>query len=150
MIRLTPRGRFSWSFDITQSNTPIGSLDLARLKRSGSFTIGAQSFELKPDGFLGPLALENSGRIIARAKRAFSFRTSYRVQADDHELELRGGLLLHKAVLAHGDVVVARLRRPNFFRRVLEIELLQNAPLPLLVFVSAVIILYWRQASRSS
>ena len=133
MIRLTPRGRFSWSFDITQSNTPIGSLDLARIKRSGSFTIGAQRFVLKPDGLLGPLALEANGRIIARAKRAFSFRTTYRIQADDRGLELRGSPLLRNAVLAHGDVVVARLRRPHFFRRVLDIELLQNAPLPLVV-----------------
>ena len=149
MIRLTPRGKFSWSFDITQSSTPIGSLDLARIKRNGSITIGAKSFEVRPERLFGSLALAANGRIIARARRAFAFRPTYRIQADDRELELRGSPLLRNAVLAHGDVVVARLRRPSFFKRVLDIELAQNAPLPLLVFVSAVIILYWRQVSRS-
>jgi hypothetical protein len=41
------------------------------------------------------------------------------------------------------------MRRPNFFRRAVDIQLLQNVPLPLVVFATAVLILHWRSANRS-
>jgi hypothetical protein len=150
MIRISPRSRLSWSFDIAKAGTVIGSLDLARIKSGGSFSVDQQRFEFKRERLFGPLALLHDGRTVARAKRAAVLRPLYRIYADDRQLDLRGSFMLRSAKLVHGDVVIATIRRPSFFRRILDIELQQNAPLPLVVFASTVMILFWRTASRSA
>jgi hypothetical protein len=150
MLHLSPKSRLSWSFDITDNGVTVGNLDLARMKSSGSFNIRGTRFELKREGMFGPLALYSDGRIIARAKRAAVFRPRYRISADDRQLELMGTFMPRGATLAHGDIVVATIRRPRVFSRAVSIEPLQNAPLPLLILATAVMVLYWRAASRAA
>lgn len=151
MLELKPVGPLSWSFDITRDGVSVGALDLRRLKANGTLRLDGREFEIKRDGFPGPFVFSEQDHVLARARRKALLGPKYEITADDRTLLLASkGLLMRTAQVLHGDVVIATIRRTSLFRRQVRIESSANDALPLVLFAATLMILFWRQQSRSS
>lgn len=151
MLELIPAGMFTWSYRIRADEADIGVLTLSRIKSAGSLTVQGRQFELRRASLFGPIDLVEASSVVARAERKALIRAKYLVTAQDRSLMVVGtGILPRAAEIVHGDVVIGNIRRPNLLRRKVTIETMHAAPVPLLVFCTAIIILYWRQVARSS
>ena len=152
MFELKPTRRLSWSFAITQDGAPVGMFDLKRVRAGGELVIADRAYHIRRKSVFSPYVLFDGERAVARAKRSTLLKPNYHVTAEDRQLEVVSrGFLMRTAQLVHGDVVLATFRRANFIRRDVRIEPgAATVPVELLVFAAAVLILFWRQQSRSS
>jgi hypothetical protein len=151
MLELIPLSVFNWSYQIRDDGADIGVLALSRIKSAGSFTLHDRQLYLKRASLVGSIDLVEEGRTVAHAERKGFLRPHYLITAEDRQLAVVGtGFLPRAARIVHGDVVIGNIRRPNLLRRTVTIEAMSGAPVPLLVFCTAVVILHWRRAARAA
>jgi len=151
MLELKPTSALSWTFTISQDGAPVGRLELTRIRGNGTFDVDGQPFEINRPGWFGPYVLSADGREVATARRSQLLPARFTITAPDRELQVASaGFLPKHARIIHGDVVMGSVRRQSIFRREVTVDVNEPTPTPLIIFLATVIILYWRQQSRSS
>jgi hypothetical protein len=142
---------FSWDYRISRGGEPLTLLDLEVIRSRGAFELAGERYGFRRTGrFVGAYVLVHRGRVIARAERERLLPPVYRVYAGDRVLQLRQRLPGRRFQVLHGTRAVGQVRPRSLFSRSFVAEFGEELPLPVEVFILAVVLIRWRHRARAS
>jgi len=147
--RAVPRYSFSWDFRIYLGGKLVTTLDMARLRESGHFTLEGTRYKVSRGGFLGgDFLLVQAGRMLASATKASAFRRRFIVHLDSRVLTLEAASAFNRRFrLIERGVVVGGVRPNHIFTRKCSIAFPDNIPAPVKVFLFWLVVLMWHRAA---
>jgi hypothetical protein len=154
MLRAVPKNFFSWDFTFLDGAREVGRLDSRAFRRTAGLEVEGVSYRVHREGLLGDFVLEQveqgpGPQELARAERMKPFSRAVHVRAGDRRLALHGKWpFLRTFTLLHGDREVGSMSREHWFGRTSTIDFPEEIPLPIRLFMAALVIYRWRQARR--
>ena len=146
-----PHHLFSARYDLSSGDRPVCTLELEWFRSRGRFSLDGREYRVLARGWTsGAFTLETEDRELASAERSSFLPLGYRVRVEDRWLELRAPGLSRRFTVLHGDRPVGSIRPRQLFSRVAVVEGADAVPLPVRVFLLAVVLLRWRRRARAS
>ncbi len=152
VLTATPKNIFSYDYHVLRGEDRIAFLDLALVRRRGSIIIGEQTLRVEANGILRPqFVLYLDDRPIAEAQKASVFRDRLYLKLGNAECEVRRrGLLGLRFEVLVNEQKVGEIVRLRWYSRKARIDLPEDWPLGLQLFVFWLVVLIWKRDSNSS
>ncbi len=152
MLQLVPQSWLAWNFDVLDNDHPIAEIRASSLRESGTISIDGLSYSAYREGLLsGDFILEQNGQTIARAQKPSAFLNSFEIQYSDRGYMLKKESLIGRSfVLLEGDCQTGSIHAKGFLTRKADIDLPDDMPMPVKVFVMWLAILLWRREANAS
>ena len=152
MLTVVPKRWFSWDFDVEDDNRmPVGEVRLSAWRERGA--VSAEGFEntVSRESALGAFVLERSGQVLARAEKPSAFRRTFAIEYDGKTYMLKALSAFGRAfVLYHDDLAIGTLAPTGFWTRRARVELPEDMPLTLKLFVIWLTLLHWKREADAS
>ena len=148
-----PRRWFSWDFVVLDgSGRALAEIDMAVFGERATVAVEGSTYEIAREGLLrGAFLLERSGEVLARAEKPSAFRRLFHVEHAGTRYTMAQRSILRRAfVLRRGDDDVGTLAPERLIGRRVRVELPDELPVPVAVFVIFLAVLLWKRASRSA
>lgn len=154
MLTAIPQGLFSGDYTITQDNEQVAELDLSLWKEQGTMIIADRRFQVRKEGWVNQtFLLEQGDQVIARARKPSVFKRRFELVLGETTCELRPKNVFCRTyhVYAPGtDTPVGRIARQGWFTRRTDIDLPDDWPAGLQVFVFWLVLLMWRRDAAAA
>lgn len=152
MLMAVPRSWFSWDFTLVDSGKPVARLDMSTWREKGALTISDKSYRVYKEGFFtSTFVLESDGTVMARARKTSSWTRRMVVTFGGVDYELKPRAMLSRGFrLLAGSTVVGTMTPGGFMSRRMKVELSEELPLLLRVFVVWLTVLLWKRESDTA
>jgi len=152
VLQLVPESWLTWNYDLLDGDRLIAGIRVSSLPESGTFSIDGSSYSARRAGiFSGEYTLELNGQIIARAQKPSAFVNSFEIQYSDKRYALKKESFIGRSfVLLDGDRQIGSIQAKGFLSRKADVELPEEIPLPIKVFILWLGILLWRREANAS
>ena len=151
MLRAIPKGIFSWGFDVHEEGRAIAAVDVSWMRERGELLVKGESCSMYREGLLGDFVLEWKGGVVARATKPSAFHRRFVVRYEGRELELGAKSVFGRTfVLLDGGAEIGRIAPEGIFTRKARIDLPDDVPLPVQVFMFWLVVILWRRSARSN
>jgi hypothetical protein len=152
MLKLTPKSWLSWDFIVTDGESPVAEIDISWWREKGVLTVRGSTYEVYREGLMsGDFILESSGAILARAEKPSALYRSFDLECGEKYYTLRAeSAFSRKFVLMSEDRAVGWLSPDGLFTRRATVELPENIPLPVKVFIIWLVVILWKRESDSA
>jgi hypothetical protein len=152
MLTARPRSWFSWDFEVFDGDTFVALLDLSWLRERGEMILHERRFEIGREGILsGDFKLWDDGDTVASATKPSVLFRCFVVRFDGHEYTLRArSPLTRRFVLLSGERVVGSIAPDHPFTRRMSIDLPDEIPLEVQVFITWLVVILWRRQHNSA
>ena len=122
-------------------------LDLRAFREGAEMSLGGELYSLERDGVLrGGFFLRRGGDVVARAVKPSAFRSRFEVEhAGEHYSVERTGFLRSRFVVRQGPVDVGCLARRGWAAHSCDIDLPQEWPEALRIFVFWLALVLWKR-----
>jgi hypothetical protein len=149
-IQARPRHLFSWDFDLFLDGEFLAGFDMSWLREGGHFTYGDNEYHLSREGFWsGDFLLTSDQEALARAAKS-AFVRRFIVQTGSREFILEPASLFTRSFrLVEKGVVVGYVLPNHLFTRACTLELPDDLPVPVQVFLFWLVVLMWRRAASA-
>ncbi|HEX4964068.1 MAG TPA: hypothetical protein VF173_24800 [Thermoanaerobaculia bacterium] len=145
-----PKFWFSWNFNVLEGSIPVADIDMSWWREKASLTIQGRPYTVYREGLMsGAFILENEEGVVARASKPSAFRDSFDVEHSGRE---------YKLSYAHGREFlflenrrkVGSVARTRMLSRRTDVDLPEDLPLPVKVFVVWLALILWKRESDSA
>jgi hypothetical protein len=152
MLKAVPNRWLRWEFTIVDTETEIAHIDLHGARGVGYIYIGPQRYQVARDAtFEGDFLLQCGDVIVARAQQPEAFVRSLTVQDHNkHYILEADSVFQRKFVLREGTQILGAVYPEHAFTRTTIIDLPPQMTLLVRVFLTAVVLLLWKQAGDDS
>lgn len=152
MWTCVPRGWWGREYGIAERGAPVATLSFGAWNGGGAILADGERLTLERRGFWNPkYDLLRRHERVAVAERAGAFRGGFYVAGGDLELRLEPASFLSRTCRVWQKSHVAGEIRPRgWFGRTLEIELEEELPFELRLFVVWLFVLRQRQAAAAA
>jgi hypothetical protein len=152
MLRAVPKSWFSWDFDVLDGAQTVAEIELAWWAEKGRLTVQGASYEVYRKGWWGgAFVLEAGGAVLARAEKPSAFLRSYVIEHAGKRFTLRAESPFGRSfLLVHAPQAIGSLSPEGLFTRRARVDLPEDLPLPLRVFIVWLVLILWRRASHSA
>ena len=152
MLHARPKNFFSHAYRVFHGEKLVARVDVSHFSRRGALAVGNRELVLRKQGVLHPeyLMLLNEEAVAQARKESFLCdRVQLLLGGADCELR-RKGLFGSCYLVWLGDEQIGEIRRTNLFSRRAVIDLPEEWPLELRLFVFWIVVLFWRRDTASS
>jgi len=147
-----PKHWFSWDFVIQDATLqPVAEVKLSSWRERGAVTIAGVEHKISRESILGAFILEREGSILARAEKPSAFRKTFRIVHEGRHYALKArSFWRRELVLYEGETEVGSLVREGFFTRRTRVQLPEELPLVLRLFLIWLTMLLWKRDSDAA
>jgi len=153
MLEAIPKTWFSWDFDIVDpGGQPVANLDMSAWREKATFAVGDTTYRIHRERLMsGAFLLEGEGAIVARAVKPSAFRHSFVVHQDGREYTLsRRSAFRREYVLRQDAREVGSVAPEKWFSRRAAVNLPDDLPLAVRVFIVVLVLLLWKRDSNAA
>lgn len=151
-MTLTARPRFlSWDHDILDGAERVARLDVAWIRERGRIEIRGMTYEIGRRGVVNPVFyLLEEGRTLVEARKPRWYRRRFEIEVGSRHYELAARSVFRRSfdLRFEGDVVGTIAPRGIFTRKI-RIDLPDELPIELQVFMTWLVVILWRRARSS-
>ena len=149
MLSAAPRGIFSWDFIISRDGTMIADIDMSWWGERAELKITGQTYAVYRESLLeGTFVLQSGEQVLARAQKGFT--RTFDVDVAGRHLELKAvSIWTREFGLFENDAQIGRIEPAGWLGRKAIIELPEDIPLPVRVFLFWLVLILWRRAANS-
>jgi hypothetical protein len=152
MLRAIPKGWFSPDYSIFENDQPVADIDLSFISESSEIQVkGATHQAYREHLMSGAFVLEAAGSIFARAEKPSALYRSFVVEASGRTFTLEAeSSMLRKFVLLDAGKEVGSVYPDHAFTSKAVIDLPDDIPLPVRVFMFWLVAILWKRASDAA
>ena len=152
MLRAEPKGFFSWDFRVYDASQEIADISLDWWTESADVLIAGETCRVYREGLLGgAFNFEVRGVGVARAEKPSAFFRRFLVNSDQRRYELKArSPFTRRFGLYEAGRLVGTIEPAGWFIRKATIDLPDDIPSPVQVFMFWLVWIMWRRAARSS
>ena len=152
MLRAIPKGWFSWDFTVMEGSRPVADIDISWWREKGVLTVEGKSYKVYREGLMsGAFILESGGSVLARAEKPSAFLRHFEIDHDGRRYTLRAKHAWGRAFeLLDGLTRIGSLHPDGLFTRRVIVDLPEDLPMPVRVFIIWLTVILWKRASDSS
>jgi hypothetical protein len=148
MLSAIPKRWFSWDFTIQdRDGQTVGEVVLSNRER-GTILAGGVERKVSRESALGAFVLEEGGSIVAKAVKPSAFKRAFTIEhaGRQYTLKPRSGWR-REMVLHEGDREIGAVIPEKILARRARVELTDDLPIALRLFVIWLTLLLWKRAS---
>jgi hypothetical protein len=147
-----PKNWFCWDFDIQDENQrSLAEVRLSNWLDRGAISIPGNEYKVSRERLLGAFTLEQESTILARAEKPNLFLRQFIIESNARTYTLKAWSAMTRAmVLTEDEVVIGKLVPESFMTRRTKIELPEELPLFLRMFVVWLTMVLWKRDSESA
>jgi hypothetical protein len=152
MLDATPHHVFSWDFTVSRGGRPVAEVDMSWFRERAEVDIGGRAYQVQRESIIdSTFSLSSGGEVLARAQKLSVFTRTFEVTVAGRRFELRALSAFRRGFgLFQQRREVGRVMPVSWLGRKASIELPDDLPLPVQVFVFWLVIVLWRRAANSS
>lgn len=152
MLTAVRKGWFSWDFTIADGTRPVADVDMSRWGESGEVKVGAVAYHVSREGrFSGDFLISGAGSTLARARKPSPFSRTFEIRHEGQQYVLRKASFFGRGfVLLKGDRQVGSVSRMALFSRSALIDLPDELPLAVQVFITWLVFVSWKRSARAA
>jgi hypothetical protein len=151
-LELVPQGWFSWNFKVLEHGSPVAEIDMSSWGERGELAIAGAMYRTYRERALGGLfILESNGAQVATAEKPSAFQRSFSLAHEGKNYILKAASSFgRKFVLldGEGNREIGSIRPAGVFTRKATLELPDELPLPVRVFVLWLTLILWKRQSE--
>jgi len=150
IIDVIPKSSWSWDFSVSQDTEQIANILVSRYPEKGLLKTYETELEAYREDVEGDrFVLKTSKYVIGFAEKPSSLRRLFDVHFSDKHYTLKpASLFSKKFILMEGSNQIGLVIPRGFFSRGAKVELPENLPLSLKVFVIWLVLLNWRRGPK--
>lgn len=128
----------------------MADIDFAHIREKGDVEIDGMVCRMYRDGFLGDFVLEAQGHILLRAQKPSAFVRSFDLTYDHKHYQLKAASPFRRRfVLIEGNAIIGTIYPVSLFTRRAILDLPEEMPLVVRVFILWLVLLLWRRDANS-
>ncbi|HTU99760.1 MAG TPA: hypothetical protein VMF13_04425 [Luteitalea sp.] len=149
MLTATPKRWFSWDFTIEEGDRQVAAIDVSSWRERGTLTVDGVDHRVYREGILtGDFILEAAGTVVARAEKPSAFRRVFLIEYHGRRYVLQPTSVLSRGMtLLEGDRSVGVIAPGGILTRRADVELPEDMPLAVRVFVIWLTVILWKRDS---
>ena len=138
---------FSLDFDVKEADRHLAHMDLSAWGEKGVLTIDGVEHRVRREGPLhGDFLLERDGTVVARATKPSAWWNRFVIHHEGQTYELaKSSFWRRRFVVRRGDTEIGSLAPKSAWQREATVELPEQWPLPLKVFVMWLALILWNR-----
>jgi hypothetical protein len=150
-LRATPARAFSNHFRIETDGEPLGWLKLSGWREAGEISLGDSSYTLASKGFCGKaFTLGIGDEVFVRATLRGALQSRYDVELDGVVYTLRRASGFCRTFSLYGpDGVIGSIRPEGAFTRRTVVDLPEDWPLPVRIFLLWLVLATWNREAAA-
>jgi hypothetical protein len=153
-LELIPQGWFSWNFTVLQQGSPVAEIGMSSWGEKGELAIAGATYKTYRERPLsGLFILELDATQVATAEKPSAFERSFNVVHEGKSYILKAASVLKRQfVLLDGasNREIGSIRPAGVFTRKAIVDLPDELPLPVRVFVLWLTLILWKRQSEQS
>ena len=152
-LSAVPKHWFSWDFAIQDATRhPVAEVRLSSWRERGAVSVEGVEHRVSRHGVLrGAFVLEGGGSVLARAEKPSAFRREFQIEHDGKQYTLKArSIWRRERVLYDGDQEIGAVVPEGLFNRRARVELPDDLPLVLRLFVVWLTMLLWKRDSDAA
>ena len=152
MLEARPISIFSRDFSIEAGGQRVALLDVSHWREAGEVLIEGQPHRLYREGLMsGAFVLENQGQALARAIKPSALSSQFNLEIDARPYFLKRDSAFRRAFsVFEGESLVGTIRPAGIFTRRASLDLPQDWPIPVQVFVFWLVVIIWNRDDSAS
>jgi hypothetical protein len=152
MLRAIPKGWLSSDYTVFENETAVAEVDLSFLTESSDIRIKEGIYKAYREGWAsGAFVIESAGSILARAEKPSALYRSFIVEYGDRKYTLEAeSALLRKFILMEEAEKIGSIYPDHAFTSRAMIELPEEIPLPVRIFMFWLVVILWKRDSDSA
>ena len=155
MLRAMPDGWFSYDFTVfDRSETPVARADLANWRETAKLEVGGTRYEARRKGWASKeFVLETEdGRVVAVAEKPSAWKDRFVFEHGGNRYEMKKESAWRSAFVLSRDGVglVGSIRRKGFFKREWMVDVPEELPLEVRVFIVWLAVILWKREASSA
>jgi len=149
MLKAIPKRWFSWNFTVMEGSQPVADIDVSWWREKGLLTIQGTTYKVYREGLMsGAFILESAGAVLARAEKPSAFRNSFIIEhAGKHYTLCKKSAFRREFLLLDGSGEIGSLSPEGIFTRRARVDLPEDLPLPVRVFIIWLAVILWKRDS---
>ena len=154
LLRAHPTRFFSWNYQVWDESDLASrlELELGAFREGGRVLVDGEEFIVRKEGVLGShFILETDTGVLAEAVKPSAIRREFRIRMADRTFTLKAaGALSRKYVLIDGSRELGTISPSGFFGRTATVDLPEDMPMPLRLFLLFLVLLSWKRAAAAA
>jgi hypothetical protein len=152
MLTATPVRWFSWDFVITEGTQTIAAIDVSWWREAGELAVQGRSYRVYRERLMsGAFILASAGSVLARAEKPSAFRRAFIIEHAGRRYTLRARSPFQRAFeLLDGSRLVGAISPEGIFTRRARVDLPEDLPLAMRVFILWLAVVLWRRDADSA
>ncbi len=152
MLKAIPNHWFSWDFTVMEGSQSVADIDVSSWREKGLLTVQGVTYEVYREGLMsGAFILESAGSVLARAEKPSAFRRSFIIEHVGRQYTLCATSAFRREFLLSEDSrEIGSLSPEGIFTRRTRVDLPEELPLPVKVFIIWLSIILWKRESDSA
>jgi len=152
VLLATPHGVFSWDFTVSRDGVAIAEIDMAWFRERADIKIGGQTFSLhRQSAIKGSFALQSGDNILAQAQKISAFSRAFRIDTAGRKLTLKATSAWRRQFeVSENETLIGRIGPTGWAGRTSVIDLGNNLPVPVQVFLFWLVVVLWRRADDAA
>ena len=150
MLTAIPKAWFSWDFTVLEGAQPVADIDVSWWRESGSLRVQGTSYQVYREGVMsGAFILESAGTVLARAEKPSAFRRLFLLEHAGRQYTLRSAFW-GRFLLSDDSREIGSLSRESIFMRRARVDLPEDLPLSVRIFIVWLAVIMWKRDSDSA
>lgn len=155
MLRAVPDGWFSYDFTVfDRAGAPVARADLSNWLETAKITVGEARYEAHRKGWASKeFVLETEdGRVVAVAEKPSAWKDRFVFEHGGNRYEMKKESAWRSAFVLSRDGVglVGSIRRKGFFKREWMVDVPEELPLEVRVFIVWLAVILWKREASSA
>jgi len=154
VLKGRPKGFFSWDFAVSEGDDEIAEVSFAWFRERGELKVKGEPCAIYRESLMGDFCLEWNGEVVARATKTSMWTRRFVVRFEGRELVLEAASIFTRAFVlrdaGEGGDELGRISPAGIFSRKAVIDLPDDVPLPVQVFMFWLVVIMWRRAAKSN
>ena|SRR5271157_3624054 len=149
MLALVPHNVLSWDFSVLRDGSPVAEIDVSWFREKGTLTVDGVQYPVYREHLMsGAFILEFNGTQLARAEKPSALFRCFLVKHAGQTYTLKAETaLFRKFVLLENDREVGSITPEGPIIRNAMVDLPDNLPLPVQVFLIWLTVILWKRAA---
>jgi hypothetical protein len=151
VLKLVPKRWFSWDCADLDDRGIVAGIDTSWWREKGVLTIQGASHPVYRERLTsGDFIMESAGSVLARAQKPSAFRRCFNVEHGSRQYTVQAQSAFRRTfVVLNGDIRIGSISPDGFFTRRATIDLPEDIPLPVRIFMVWLAVILWKRESDS-
>lgn len=152
MLELVPVFGMSTRYSVRSDGREVAEVALGWFREGGELVIDGVRYQLRREGLAsGAFQLSRDGGLVVEAHKPSAFSNRFDIEHDGHRYELaKAGFLTKRFELRQDGRAVGSIAPHHPFTRRCEVALPDALPLPVQVFLTALVVLMWNRDANTA